>query len=385
MPDLSLRLERAESTRLAWAFVLSLVVHLLAFSGYEAGRRLHVWERVQLPAWMVAPRKLTELFVKPQTARERERLEKQRQEEQRREQMRLMFVDVSPAQATPEPPEKADYYSSRNSVAANPDATIQSSIPKIDGKQTVVPKTEDVPRTKAFPLRPTPPPTPAPEPPAAPVQPKTEPAHEAKPEPVQEAKPKTAMAPGDLALARPDQSAPRIELKPDAAEGVKPRTAMARTDESAPKGEAKADQPKKPRKLSDLPPEVRMARLSGEKMKQEGGVRQRRLESSLAVTESPFGAYDEALISAVKERWYLLLDEQGFAGAQTGKVTLRFHLNSDGSVTQMELVENTVDLTLALICQSAIRDPAPFAPWPSDMRKEIGASYREVTFAFYYQ
>ena len=38
----------------------------------------------------------------------------------------------------------------------------------------------------------------------------------------------------------------------------------------------------------------------------------------------------------------------------------------------MKLVENTVDMTLALICQRAIRDPAPFDPWPSDMRKEIG-------------
>ena len=112
-----------------------------------------------------------------------------------------MFVDVSPAQATPEPPKKADYYSARNSVAANPDATIQSVIPKIDGKQDLVPKTEDVPREKAFPLRPSPP--------AAQVQPKPEPAREAKPEPAKEVKPKAAPAPGELAMTRPDPSAPK--------------------------------------------------------------------------------------------------------------------------------------------------------------------------------
>ncbi len=354
MPESSLRWERAESTRLAWAFVLSLVFHLLAYSGYEAGRRLHVWQRVQWPAWMVAPRMLSELLIKPQTAREREQSEKQRQE-----QIPLMFVDVSPAQASPEPPKKADYYSARNSVAANPDATIQSMIPKIDGKQTDMPKTEDIPREKAFPLRP-----------AAPVQPKPEPDKEVKPElardlkpdAAKDAKPKAAMAPGELAVARPE--------------------------ESARKDEGKAEEPHKnrPRRLDEVPPEVRMAALSGEKMKQEGGVRRRERIASLDVIGSPFGAYDEAIIYAVQERWYALLDEQHFAGARTGKVMLRFHLNSDGSVTEMKLVENTtVDLTLALICQSAIRDPAPFAPWPSDMRKEIGAKYREVTFVFYYR
>jgi len=363
--------------------VLSLVLHLVALSGYEAGRRLHLWQRMQWPAWMVAPRMLTELFIKPLTAREREQLEKQRQEHQRREEMPLMFVDVSPAQATPEPPKKADYYSYNNSLAANPDSTIQSMIPKIDGKQTLVPKTEDIPRQKAFPLRPAPPPKP--EPSAAPAEPKPEPEHEAKPKPAEAAKPKTAVAPGDLALARPDPSARKGEARPDAAEDAKPKTALAQTEEPAPKAEVKPQPPKKKRTLNDVDPEVRMAALSGEKMKQEGGVRRHQLVPSQDVIASPFGAYDGAMISAVEQRWYALLDERGFAGARTGQVMLRFHLNSDGSVTQMKLVENTVDFPLALLCQSAIRDPAPFAPWPGEMRKEIGADYREVTFTFYYR
>jgi outer membrane biosynthesis protein TonB len=234
-------------------------------------------------------------------------------------------------------------------------------VPKIDGKQTDVPKTEDIPRTKMFPLRPTAP--------AAPVQPKPEPVHEVKPELARDVKPnaaeapkpKTAVAPGDIAMARPE--------------------------ESAPKSQAEAEPPKKRlRRLDDVPAEQRMAALSGEKMKQEGGVRQRAQVSSFDVISSPFGAYDQAVIAAVQERWYTLLDEQGFAGDRTGKVMVRFHLNSDGSVTELKQLENTVeDFTLALICQSAIRDPAPFAPWPTEMRREIGAKYREVTFVFIYR
>jgi hypothetical protein len=379
-----MRWERTESTRLAWAFVLSLVFHLLAYGVYETGQRLHIWQRMQWPAWMVAPKMLAQLLIKPQTAREREQLEKQRQEQQRREQTPFTFVDVSPAQATPEPPQKALYYSALNSQAANRDAVIKSEIPKIDGKRTEVAKTEDVPREKAFPLRPSPPPAPS-----APAQPKPQPevkpkpALDPKPEPAEVVKPKTVVTPGDLTLVRPEDLAHKTEVKPEVAKEVKPKSAPARPDESSDKGEAKAEPHKRVRRLSDLPPEKRMAALAGEKMRQEGGVRRHGLVS-LDVVASPFGNYDRDLIYAVQERWYSLLDEHGFAGERTGKVTLRFHLNQDGSVTAMNLVENTVDLTLALLCQSAIHDPAPFAPWPTEMRREIGAKYREVTFTFYY-
>ena len=118
-------------------------------------------------------------------------------------------------------------------------------------------------------------------------------------------------------------------------------------------------------------------------MRQEGGVK-RRGESSLDVTATGFGAYDAAVIAAVQNRWYDLLDSRNYSGDRTGKVTLRFHLNSDGTISEMGFVENSVDLALGLLCQSAIKDPAPFAPWPSDMKQKIGAPYREVTFTFFY-
>jgi outer membrane biosynthesis protein TonB len=366
-PQLSIRLGRAESKRLAWAFLISVILHLLAYGTYEGGRRLHLWERVQWPAWMVAPRMLTDLFVKPPSAQALKELEKRREEEEKQQQIPLMFIEVNPAQAVAEAPQKAQYYAARNSKAANPDATVQSSIPKIDGKQKEVAKTEDVPRTKMFPLRPT---TPAPPPQVKTAQPKPEPIPQPKPEPIRETKPdpiaeaklKMAMAAGNMVMGRPEDTTQKAVERADPSR-IHPR----------------------PRRLIDVPPEVRYAALAGEKMKQEGGVARRQLISSVDAVASPFGAYDEAVISAVQQRWYLLLDDQGTAGSQTGKVTLRFHLNSDGSVSEMKLVDSTVDLTLALICQSAVRDPAPFAPWPAEMRKEIGAKFREVTFAFYYR
>jgi hypothetical protein len=108
------------------------------------------------------------------------------------------------------------------------------------------------------------------------------------------------------------------------------------------------------------------------------------MESSLDARATAFGAYDAAIVRAVQNRWYGLLENRSWAADRTGKVSLKFRLNSDGTVTEMAFLENTVDLALGMLCQSAISDSAPFGAWPSDMRREIGANFREVTFTFYY-
>ncbi len=98
-----------------------------------------------------------------------------------------MFLDVDPDQATPEAPKDAKYYSSKNSRAANPDADLDSNQPKMNGKQTDVPKTKDVPRTQnAKPQE---------------SQPAPQPQKEAQP-----AQPKPTEQPGDMKLAKLDTS-----------------------------------------------------------------------------------------------------------------------------------------------------------------------------------
>jgi hypothetical protein len=78
------------------------------------------------------------------------------------------------------------------------------------------------------------------------------------------------------------------------------------------------------------------------------------------------------------------LEDQHWAGGRTGKVMIRFVLHSNGRVTQASIVENSVDFTLALLCERAILDPAPYAAWPLDMKRLIGGDDREVTFTFFY-
>jgi hypothetical protein len=50
----------------------------------------------------------------------------------------------------------------------------------------------------------------------------------------------------------------------------------------------------------------------------------------------------------------------------------------------MRQTETEVGEVLGLICQKAVLDPAPYAPWPRDMRLTFTQGYRDVKFTFVY-
>ena len=241
-----------------------------------------------------------------------------------RESEPIVFVDVNPAQATTQAPKNAKYYSNQNSRAANPDAKRDTPVPEIKGTQTEVAKTETVTHPDFSKLQPA-------------------------MQPSEEQLASRQQNPGDLTLGNPAPNQP--------AEQPRPRTLR----------QALAQQ-----------------KLPGLQMQQSGGVRHAALVPSLDVRATPFGAYDAAFIQAVTQRWYDLLDSRQFARDRTGKVVLRFHLNYDGRVSDMEVEQNTVGDLLSYVCQKAVTDPAPYAQWPTDMRAMVGLDYREITFTFYY-
>src|SRR5262249_4851310 len=334
MAESSLRPERNESSRLAWAFTVSVLLHLLILGGYTAGQKLGVWQRVRWPAWLKPPKMLSKA------------LEPQKPPAPRNPDIPLVFVDVSPAQATTEPPKDTPYYSDKNSRAANPDTELDTGVPKITGKQTEVVKTEDIPREKFVPLQPAPTPPP---PPPEPTKAKDE---------QPEAKAMTTHPVGDVALAKPDP--------------------VPKKDE----GDAPRRRPRTPEEARARHPEEE-SRLPGEKIKQEGGVKRHLEISSLDARATPFGSYDAALVAAISQRWFSLLDEQKYASDSRGKVVVQFRLHHDGRITEMVLMENTASGVLGLICERAISDNTPFAAWPSDMRRMLG-DIRNIQFTFYY-
>lgn len=326
----SLRTEQAEVSRLAWAFAISLALHLLVVGTYQTGKKYHVWENLHWPAWLHAPKVLADLLQPKQKP----------PAPQPQPDIPLVFVSVNPAQATPEAPKNAKFYSDKNAKAANPEAAKITEIPKIEGKHPEVAKTEDVPREKFTPLQPTRP--------AQPAQ-----------QPQEEVKPKPTYTPGDLTMAKPSPT-PRKE-----------------------EGDANEAKPPRPRTIKEALARMQNNQLPGEKMKMDGGVSRHAEFASLDTRATPFGAYDQALIDAISQRWFALLDQRDYASDSRGKVVLQFRLHYDGRVTDMNMADNTAGDVLGLICQKAVLDPAPFAVWPSDMRRTLGDT-RNIQFTFYY-
>ncbi len=323
----SLRVDRLESTRLAWAFALSVALHLLIWGGYAGGKRLGVWELAHWPTWA---RTLVQVLVPPAPKPLMKPVDRDPP---------LMFVDVGAAQATTEPPKNPLFYSDKNSQAANPDADKNTGIPKVDGNQTDMVKAEDVPRSRYDRLQPAPPAPPAP-----------------REQPAEQPRPKPAVEPGDLTLGRPEPN-PRV-------------------------GEGTAEQPR-PRTIREAMLQKSRDQLAGQKMKQDGGV-SRRFPVSFDVKATGIGIYDRVFVEAVEQRWFDLLDNLSYDGYRRGKVVLQFRLNYDGRITEMQFKDNTVGEMLGVMCRKAVEDPAPYDRWPTEMRKEIEGDFRTITFTFYY-
>jgi hypothetical protein len=320
-PDLSLRMARPEISRLAWAFGISLALHLVCYGTYEAGKKFHVWDQLHLPHWAQRAKILAAIPRQPLVPQEAP----------------LMFVDVSTPSS--EAPKNAKFYSSKNSVAANPDADKEMDVPKISGKQTDIVKTEDTPRVKYDKLQPD----------FAALQKKREAAEQEKP--------KSTKLPGDLVMAKPDMT---LRQNDGFTEHSRPRT------------------------IAEAMRRQNRTQLPGEKMKQNGGVSRNRIASSLDAKATPFGAYDAEMIEAIQSRWDDLLDEVNYNTYRQGRVVIGFRLNYDGRITDLHVVESTVGDMLGLLCQKAILDPAPYERWPQEMRQTIDKDYRDITFTFFY-
>lgn len=321
--------------RLLLALVASLVIHALLYTGWRVGKAYGLWDHqaTWLLHWKKKIPKIPQARARPPAPAPRVE----------NKEIPLSFVEVTPEVAVTEPPKEAKFYGALNAVASNPDPKIEAPVPKADGTQNKIPRMADVPKQEAFPLQPTVP---------KPAEP--------KPEEMKAAPPKSE-PPGDLAKVKtPDPPAP-APVKAEPA----PEKAVMQT-------------PPRPRTLEEA---RRQQGLTGERLRQEGGS-QHRGKLSFDVKSTPFGSYDAAFIAAVQNAWYRVLDSGGYVH-RSGKVVIQFRLTFEGRILDMKVQENEVGEILGLLCQRAIMDPAPFAPWPRDMRRTMG-NERVVTFTFYY-
>ena len=298
------------------SMVLSIVAHLLV--------AICIWLGAFSMAESVMAKVVPELI-------DVEALKKQ--EKKRRS---LIFLEVPPSMASEETPEDADHYSNNNSQAADKQEEDLSNKPKIEGLREEINRIIDNPEA-ATPKPPQP-------------EPKEQPKPEEKTEPEIEPKPK----PKEAETLNPIQANPEEKPKPK----IEP----------------------KPQRPSSLAEARRMAMITGEKMKQDGGIRQRANIEGLDAETSPFGDYDARLIAAIQDRWYKIIP----TGRDVGRVVITFNLWEDGNVTDIEVERSTVSSLHSLKCERAVREPAPYDPWPNKMREIISDDHRFVRFTFHY-
>ncbi|MFM2295630.1 MAG: hypothetical protein RLZZ350_2043 [Verrucomicrobiota bacterium] len=319
--------DRARLDPLGRAFVFSLAFHVLCYGGWRVEQRLHLLEKIRLPAFVA---KVREKVLPPVVVA-------LRQPEPPSEPP-LMFIEVDPIAAIAEPVKTAKYYSSKNSRAANPDTDRASDAPKISGQPTHTVKTEATPRSK-------------PAPPAAEAAPAQPPQAESPPTAPQH-------TPGDTDRAKPEAK-PRPESLAPAA-------------------------PTRPRTLAEAHQRSTPPTITGDKMKQDGGVIARAQFSALDAVSLPFGAYDAAVFAAIQDRFLTLLENQTLTRSQ-GRVIIDFHLNYDGAISDLVVEESTVNELFSAIAQRSILDPAPYAKWSDEMHRLIGKNFRAIRVTFNYE
>ena len=260
------------------------------------------------------------------------------QEQQRKRS--VIFLEVPPNMATEDAPDDSKHYSNNNSKAANQQSDKETNIPKIDGRQDLIDQIIDSTANTKL----------------ATPQPKSE----TKTQPKEELEKKTEKK-SNLNKAQPLNP---IQIKPKPKDQTKP----------------KANPEQKPKRPSSMAEARRMAMISGEKMKQDGGVRNKATIEGLDAKASPFGNYDARLIASIQDRWHNIIPSV----REVGRVVVTFNLWENGEVTNIEVERSTVSSILSLKCERAVREPAPFDPWPDKMREFIGNDRRFVRFTFYY-
>ena len=290
------------------------------------------------------------------------------------------FMETDKTQEAGEQPKDAQYYSDRSTAAANPANPTGKTgeTPYLNGKETRVMSTEDVVPDLGAPSAPSPPRAP---PSAAPAMPSAA----ANPTPAQPAPSLPASTPvppppkdiADKGLNAAEEK--KLEMIPgDMALAPRPVPVQLSPTGSGEPGPVAPPEPA-PASAGGSSPRViaaRKAHLVAAGVSRIG-------IAAFNVEDSPFGAYDKQLIHAVQSRWYALI-EQNQLYERAGEVTLHFQLMQDGTVQAMEIKDNTAGQILALFCEKAVLESAPFEPLPEKLRALVGNEPREVNFTFYY-
>ena len=98
---------------------------------------------------------------------------------------------------------------------------------------------------------------------------------------------------------------------------------------------------------------------------------------------SAYGQYMQQLIETVQVQWERILDQTRVMPPSGSTVSVKFRLDSSGTVSEILNSESTGGTQAERACISAITARSPYGKWTDDMVAALGES-QEMTFTFYY-
>ena len=201
--------------------------------------------------------------------------------------------------------------------------------------------------------------------------------------PTQSPLPKSAGTSEEIRLA---QGKPRSIDQSQASPAVQPSVSMAPPTKAAPPpGPGKSAPKPSPAPVAANPERPRASAPSGTTgllLRRPVGVNR---AGSLAIDArfSNYGDYTQRMMEAIQSSWWSIIERSRFEGVSRGRVTVRFRLHRDGTVTDAQVLGTEVTRVMTLACKDAVMAPAPYDIWRADMVAMYGES-DTVTINFHY-
>ena len=113
------------------------------------------------------------------------------------------------------------------------------------------------------------------------------------------------------------------------------------------------------------------------------GSASRRGTLGIDATFSEFGEYQQQFFAALQLGWYQEIEF--FQPIDTAaRVVVRFRMQADGSIHDIETLHTSAGEVATFICESAISKRSPFRPWTKEMVEVFGQE-RTLTVSFNYR
>ncbi|MDD2677427.1 MAG: hypothetical protein PHP75_08200 [Methylacidiphilaceae bacterium] len=183
---------------------------------------------------------------------------------------------------------------------------------------------------------------------------------------------------------KPEDAASHKQGEKLAEETSQPEAKRPRPEDPTEESQQRPEQKPEPEATPPPAPPPSPASLPRHRMQLAGGRTAEIGPASPATRETELGRYKARMYRAIGSRWYLEV-EQNMALLALGSVQVRFYVQSDGTIRNLQIVsEDGRTEVLRTISNDSVRLSAPFQPFSEGMKTQLGSGFwEEITFSIY--